>query len=69
MQVWCRSSLVSLQVRSRKFPWLPRPGQPHREDVSYFLQEVPGVLLYIGSGREGAVNELHNPRFLVPRKR
>jgi len=38
------------------------------EDVSYFLQEVPGVLLYIGSGREGAVNELHNPRFLVPRE-
>jgi amidohydrolase len=36
------------------------------EDVSYFLQEVPGVLLYVGSGQEGAVNELHNPRFLVP---
>lgn len=36
------------------------------EDVAYFLQEVPGVLLYIGSGQEGAVNELHNPRFLVP---
>ncbi|HPT82908.1 MAG TPA: M20 family metallopeptidase [Limnochordia bacterium] len=36
------------------------------EDVGYFLQEVPGVLLFVGSGREGAVNELHNPRFLVP---
>lgn len=38
------------------------------EDVAYFLQEVPGVLLLIGSGEEGAVNELHNPHFLVPKK-
>lgn len=38
------------------------------EDVAYFLQAVPGVLLYIGSGQEGAINELHNPRFLVPRQ-
>ncbi|NLM41631.1 MAG: amidohydrolase [Firmicutes bacterium] len=38
------------------------------EDVGYFLQEVPGVLLFVGSGQEGAVNELHNPRFLVPTK-
>jgi metal-dependent amidase/aminoacylase/carboxypeptidase family protein len=36
------------------------------EDVGCFLQEVPGILLFIGSGQEGAVNELHNPRFLVP---
>jgi metal-dependent amidase/aminoacylase/carboxypeptidase family protein len=38
------------------------------EDVSLFLQQVPGVLLYIGSGQEGAVNELHNPRFVVPQE-
>jgi amidohydrolase len=38
------------------------------EDVAYFLQEVPGVLLYVGSGQEGAINELHNPSFLVPRQ-
>ncbi|MDI9412588.1 MAG: M20 family metallopeptidase [Bacillota bacterium] len=36
------------------------------EDVGYFLQEVPGALLFIGSGQEGAINELHNPCFLVP---
>lgn len=36
------------------------------EDVGYFLQEVPGLLLLIGSGQEDAVSELHNPRFLVP---
>ena len=36
------------------------------EDVAYFLQEVSGVLLLIGSGQEGAVNELHHPGFLVP---
>jgi len=36
------------------------------EDVTYFLQEVPGVLLLLGSGQEGAVNELHHPSFLVP---
>ncbi len=36
------------------------------EDVAYYLQEVPGVLLLIGSGQEGAVNDLHHPRFLVP---
>lgn len=38
------------------------------EDVSLFLQQVPGVLLYIGSGQEGAVNELHNPGFVVPQE-
>jgi amidohydrolase len=36
------------------------------EDMAYFLQEVPGVLLFIGSGQAGAVNELHHARFLVP---
>lgn len=38
------------------------------EDAAYFLQEVPGVLLLVGSGQEGAVNELHHPRFLVPQE-
>lgn len=36
------------------------------EDAAYFMQEVPGVLLLIGSGQKGGVNELHNPRFIVP---
>lgn len=38
------------------------------EDIAYFLQEVPGVLLYVGSGEVGAINELHNPGFIVPLK-
>lgn len=38
------------------------------EDMAYFLQEVPGVLLLIGSGQEGCVNELHHARFLVPER-
>lgn len=38
------------------------------EDVAYFLQEIPGVLLLIGSGQKGAINELHNSRFLVPKE-
>lgn len=36
------------------------------EDMAYYLQEVPGVLLFIGSGQKGGVTELHHPRFLVP---
>ena len=36
------------------------------EDVAYYLQEVPGVLLLIGSGQEGSIAELHHPSFLVP---
>lgn len=36
------------------------------EDVTYFLDEIPGILLLIGSGQDGSINELHNPRFLVP---
>lgn len=36
--------------------------------AAYLLQEVPGVLLLVGSGQEGAVNELHHPRFLVPQE-
>lgn len=38
------------------------------EDVAYFFNEVPGVLIFIGSGQEGGVNELHHPGFLVPEK-
>lgn len=34
------------------------------EDVSYFLQEVPGALLFFGTQEEGAVNQLHNPGYL-----
>ncbi len=36
------------------------------EDVAYFLQQVPGALLLFGSAEPGKVNELHNPRYLVP---
>lgn len=36
------------------------------EDMAYYLQEVPGVLLLIGSGQVDSVAELHHPRFLVP---
>lgn len=38
------------------------------EDVAYFLQEVPGALMFFGSGQPDAVNELHNPRYLVPQE-
>jgi amidohydrolase len=38
------------------------------EDLAYYLYEVPGVLLYVGSGQQGLVNELHHPSFLVPRQ-
>ena len=30
------------------------------EDVSFFLQEVPGALFFFGTGEDGAVNQLHN---------
>lgn len=36
------------------------------EDVAYFLEQVPGVLMLFGTGRPDAVSELHNPRYLVP---
>nr|NLJ02298.1 amidohydrolase [Bacillota bacterium] len=38
------------------------------EDFTYYLEKIPGVLLLIGSGQAGAVNELHHPSFLVPPK-
>lgn len=34
------------------------------EDVSFFLQEVPGALFFFGTGEDGAVNQLHNPGYL-----
>ena len=36
------------------------------EDLAYFLEKVPGVLLLIGSGQENGISELHHPSFLVP---
>ena len=58
------------EIFSAKVPEIPVVTQGLAsligEDVAYFLQEVPGVLLLIGSGQEGAVNELHHPAFLVP---
>ena len=38
------------------------------EDVAYFLEVIPGALLFIGSGQTGGVNELHHPRYLVPKQ-
>ncbi|NLL43380.1 MAG: amidohydrolase [Firmicutes bacterium] len=38
------------------------------EDFAYYLAEVKGALLLVGSGREGGTNELHHPGFLVPPK-
>ena len=37
------------------------------EDVAYFFNLVPGVLIFIGSGQEG-INELHHPEYLVPER-
>lgn len=36
------------------------------EDVAYFFNLVPGVLIFIGSGQEEGINELHHPEYLVP---
>ena len=38
------------------------------EDVAYFLEQIPGALLFIGSGQTGGVNELHHPKYLVPKQ-
>ncbi len=58
------------EIFSAKIPEIPVVTQGLAsligEDVAYFLQEVPGALLLIGSGQEGAINELHHPAFLVP---
>ena len=43
-------------------------ASPIGEDLAYFLEEVPGVLILVGSGQDNGVNELHNPRYLVPQE-
>lgn len=38
------------------------------EDVTYFLQEVPGAWILFGTRQSGHTNELHNPKYLVPQE-